>query len=292
MRNIVLVLLLVPVIVNVAFHKDCFAKPPTAKNLLWEISGNGLGQPSYIFGTIHEGCAKQLALSVEQGAALARTRQLYTETSYASSKSVDKSLKEKKQRLLKDLIKPNQYKIIEDFFGKSYLDFEQSQKSEPRDLIASLLIAIRKEATYKFFGRRCTEITSKERVLIAAANRHGIKLDGIETNNDRSNVLQDTSFQMMVDQLVSMIDEYLTSPDSVDEKLAESQRYYIDQDIYAMSISSDAADDILQKPLVEERNRLWILRMQNGYWFRLAWRLYLLYSKGLQRIPNTKYLFP
>jgi uncharacterized protein len=261
-RRSVLVLFLLPVIVNATSYKECFANPPTAKTMLWEISGNGLGQPSYILGTLHSGCAKQLALSMEQASALARSHQLYTELSYARSKSVDKSLQSKKQRRLKDLIDPAQYQVIEDFFGEDVLDRKRRlEEQEPEDIINDLVKTLTRDVNNKFLKRRCKETTSKEAILVASANRYGIGLGGIETYRDRSTVLQRVSLKAVADQLVSMVNEYLNSPDSVFEKLAEFHRLYTSQDIHGIDAR---ANDALKKPLVEDRNRLWVPRMQNA----------------------------
>jgi uncharacterized protein len=47
-------------------------KAPTAKSLLWKISGNQLSHPSYLFGTIHSGCIEKLALTPQQQQAMQR----------------------------------------------------------------------------------------------------------------------------------------------------------------------------------------------------------------------------
>jgi len=50
---------------------------PLEKVLLWKISGNGLTQPSYLFGTIHATCDATLDAATLK--ALEETKQLYLE---------------------------------------------------------------------------------------------------------------------------------------------------------------------------------------------------------------------
>jgi uncharacterized protein YbaP (TraB family) len=38
------------------------SKKPLEKSLLWEVSGNGLTKPSYIYGTIHMICKDDASL--------------------------------------------------------------------------------------------------------------------------------------------------------------------------------------------------------------------------------------
>ena len=49
------------------------------KSLLWEISGNGLKKPSYLYGTIHASCEKDVLLTPELKRALKSVGQLYLE---------------------------------------------------------------------------------------------------------------------------------------------------------------------------------------------------------------------
>lgn len=49
------------------------------KTLLWEISGNGLSQPSYLFGTIHIACEGEVEMRPEIQTAFDKTEQLILE---------------------------------------------------------------------------------------------------------------------------------------------------------------------------------------------------------------------
>lgn len=47
----------------VSFLTSTFGFSQTEKTVLWEVSGNGLENPSYLFGTIHIICPDDLDLS-------------------------------------------------------------------------------------------------------------------------------------------------------------------------------------------------------------------------------------
>jgi uncharacterized protein YbaP (TraB family) len=49
------------------------------KSLLWQISGNGLEKPSYLFGTIHMLCKEDAVLSDSLMAAIENTERVYLE---------------------------------------------------------------------------------------------------------------------------------------------------------------------------------------------------------------------
>ena len=59
------------------FFNSVFAQQHNS--LLWEISGNGLEQPSYLFGTIHTICPEELELSPKILNALEKSEQLVLE---------------------------------------------------------------------------------------------------------------------------------------------------------------------------------------------------------------------
>jgi uncharacterized protein len=248
-----------------------FAKAPTAKALLWEISGNGLDKNSYLFGTYHQGCANQLALSIEQEKALIKSQQLYTELTYASKqdlgfeggtgKKSGETAKSKKQ--FKDVMTPVQYKIIEDYFEKDYLEFIIKDR-EPNNALFILELTIQNRVGQNFYNKRCKKVTSKENVLVTSARKHGLRLDGIETQEDRSKVLQNVSLEENLEVVLSLINEYQKyqeSPESAEKLIAEGLDNYLSQNINAMQLSR--GDDNQSKALLEGRNRRWIPRMQN-----------------------------
>src|SRR5690606_39521701 len=49
------------------------------KSLLWEISGKGLSQPSYLFGTVHIACQGEVEMRPELQNAFDKTEQLILE---------------------------------------------------------------------------------------------------------------------------------------------------------------------------------------------------------------------
>ena len=50
---------------------------PLQKSLLWEISGNGLTKPSYLYGTIHMICKDDASLGDSLVAAIQRSDRVY-----------------------------------------------------------------------------------------------------------------------------------------------------------------------------------------------------------------------
>ena len=48
-------------------------------SLLWQVSGNGLTQPSYLFGTFHLMCKNDIQFSSQLTSAVSRSEKVYME---------------------------------------------------------------------------------------------------------------------------------------------------------------------------------------------------------------------
>lgn len=70
------------ILVVLAPVKSYAAKPELADSLLWEISGNGLSQNSYLTGTIHIMCGKDFSILPKVERAIKTSDQLYLELNF------------------------------------------------------------------------------------------------------------------------------------------------------------------------------------------------------------------
>jgi uncharacterized protein len=160
------------------------AKAPTAKAVLWEISGNGLKRPSYLLGTRHVGCAKRLALSPEQDQALKKVEQVYLEVDEKELNSVNNTPQATGERRtsdgkgLKERLTPSEYQFVEDHIGKISLDSFVSSGTS----VFSLYTIISSNLGVKVYDRFCKgSSTSKESIIMKAATDRQLPMLGIET---------------------------------------------------------------------------------------------------------------
>ena len=83
------------------------------KSLLWQISGNGLEKPSYLYGTIHMLCKDDAALSDSLIAAIQNTDRVYLELDMDNLFEIlgaMKNMKMKNDTTLADLLSKEDYK--------------------------------------------------------------------------------------------------------------------------------------------------------------------------------------
>lgn len=90
---------------------------------LWEISGNGLKQPSYLYGTIHILCPMDFKMSDSLKSKLDKSQQLVLEVVDADNPmnmlTVMQAMMMKNGRKLKDLYTEEEYTEIRKFFNDS-----------------------------------------------------------------------------------------------------------------------------------------------------------------------------
>jgi len=93
-------------------HKD-------TNTLLWQISGNGLRQPSYLFGTIHMLCKDDAVLSDSLKRVIRNCKDVYLEVDMDNifeMMGLMKSMKMRNDTTLADLMDKKDYDRVKTFF--------------------------------------------------------------------------------------------------------------------------------------------------------------------------------
>src|SRR5437773_6017584 len=95
------------------------------KTLLWQISGNGLQRPSYLFGTIHMICSEDAVLSDSLKAAIENSEFVYFEVDMDNlfeMLGVMRKMKMRNDTTLADLLNKEDYEKVKKYFeGKETL---------------------------------------------------------------------------------------------------------------------------------------------------------------------------
>jgi uncharacterized protein len=274
-RNVLFRLFLIKVVfyVTIVNPSTSLAKAPTAKTVLWEISGNGLKRSSYLLGTRHAGCVKRLALSPEQKQALERVEQVYLEISPKKSNQSESTITiiQNKTNVftskkLKEQLTPAQYQFVEDYFGKDELDSLLSKNVD----IFSLYIVVSEQLKEKTHDKLCSQQTTKERVILDAANDRKLPIFGVETQQERLGIVNsflnnESNSGNAVNNLlnaihtVNVINSNSILAEPVFQRIIKDDEQYFYQDIFGADKNNLGA---LDKPLIVDRNKLWLPRMQ------------------------------
>ena len=231
------------------------AQAPQEPSLLWEISGKGLTNPSYLYGTIHLICPADFRLSEVLKERLQKSEQLALELdmddpSLMMSMAQLMLMQDNKQ--LSTLLPQEDYLRLNQFFRDSVgMNITPFERAKPFVLVSLL------------FNRvlNC-QPQSYEMTLVGLAKKQQMEVVGLETVAEQMAVFDTIPYQDQARMLVQMIDNL---PKARTE-FTQMVDLYKKQDVAAlhkMTLESDFDMQGQEETLLYGRNRRWIPLMAN-----------------------------
>ncbi len=220
------------------------------KSLLWKISGNGLKDDSYLFGTIHITC--DATLDDNTLSALENTKQLYLELDM-DEKSMQMQMM--KLMMMKDgaklstLLSPEDFKILDEFMKKNLNMSAKLFDSFKPFMISSMLFP-------KMLDCKSQSVESE---LMKITKEQNEEIFGLEKAEDQMKVFDEISYQDQADELLKTVKDNLEKDK---KEFQEMITIYQNKDIEGMlKMMSDSDNKITsenQDILLNDRNKKWI----------------------------------
>lgn len=224
--------------------------PPAAKSLLWEISGNQLAQPSYVFGTIHLQCADALKVSDAAQKALANSQQIALEMDMDSptlAQEVRASMALPAGQTVQNCLSKEDYAAVSDYFtGQLKMPFAQMGTIKPF-FLATLLYS-------QLLG--CAP-GSYEMTLVDWAKAHQREVIGLETVAEQMRVID----HIPCNQQARLLVDAVRKPTEAGQEFRALLNAYQAQDVealHAMALSTKFGIPEFEKQLLTDRNKRWI----------------------------------
>ncbi len=241
--------------VNKKSGKEKQVFQPLENTLLWQISGNHLGKPSYIFGTMHLLCAADAQLSDSLRLAIANTQQVYFEIdldNMMETLGAMRFLNMNNNTKLSDLLTEEEYQRVKDYFkkNKTMLPMGMMERLKPY-FITSLI------SESKF---PCAEKDGMEQVIMKAAKKDHKPINGLETVQFQASVFDSIPYQRQAKDLLKMIDSAGVVSDSSDRQLIEVYRKQDLNKMQEMTAEEEGMSDFLEL-LLYNRNANWVNKM-------------------------------
>ena len=220
------------------------------KSLLWKISGNGLKQDSYLYGTIHITCDATLDENTLK--ALKATEQLFLELDMD-----DKSMQMQMMKLmmmkdgvkLSTLLSPEDFQIVDEFLKKNLKMSAKLFDSFKPFMISSMLFPKMLDCEHK----------SVESELMKVTKEQNEEVFGLEKVEDQMKVFGEIPYQDQVDELLKTVKGDLEKDK---KELDEMMTIYQNKDIEGMLRMMDDSDNKItsenQDVLLNNRNKNWI----------------------------------
>lgn len=225
------------------------------KSLFWEISGNNLAAPSYIFGTIHIIPAADYFLGNNVEKAIENTNFFVTEIKLSSLMDVSlmSGMMLPKDTSLHDIMTDEEYEKVKAFYAKK-------MKIEPDnfdDMLANVSpIVIQQQISLAAFGE---ETKSYELELSKIAAKNDLENRGLETADVQMQVLASIPLKEQVSMLLYTID----SIDDANSELYKMIDLYKNQEVeglHEFMKKSDFSKEFMnhKDAFLTNRNKSWI----------------------------------
>ena len=218
--------------------------------LLWEISGNGLEKPSYIFGTIHMTCDATLKEKVVK--ALDSTTLLVLELDMddpAMTMQMMKYMYMKNDKTIKDLVSDEDYSLLNNFFKDQMgMPLENMQRMKPFFLVAMF---------YPKLLDCPMQVVEQE--LMKVAHDQNEEVLGLETIEEQMSIFDEIPYDEQVTDLLSSAKDGLKSSKDIFVKM---QQTYKEENINEMAhlVTTDTTQSMVKHldKMLYNRNKNWI----------------------------------
>lgn len=222
---------------------------PLANSLLWEISGNGLQQPSYLFGTIHMICAEDFTLTEKVKRSLAKSERYIMEINLGDTVELAhmQQLAIGKQRL-SNTLKPADFAYLDSILQKKV-------SISLKQLDNFTLLGISSFLMTKSLP--CTDLKMCEMELLAIAKKQNKVTGALETVAEQSAFFSKGSPDDYTISQLKLMDDYMTVFNSMVNAYKQEQL----QVLYQEASNEKYMDANAKKWMLHERNHNWVARM-------------------------------
>lgn len=229
---------------------------PAQKALLWKISGNGLGKPSYLLGTIHLIPKDQFHFSDATFDALADAKRVTFEIDMKEMTNIGAQLGLLTKafmnggKTLKDLLSPDDYAFVKQKLDTKGMPSTMLERMKP--MFISTMFSSDDES-----GVGAANMTSVEMELFRQVKRRKLESAGLETASYQMAIFDSIPYEAQAKMLV----ETLRNTDGADNDFGKMIELYRQKDINAMEAmmgESEFGMDAYEDILLRNRNRNWI----------------------------------
>ncbi|WP_126973574.1 TraB/GumN family protein [Gynurincola endophyticus] len=232
--------------VCVAQNKQHAAAP---NSLLWEITGNGLVQPSYLLGTFHMMCASDYKMNPKVLQAINKVQKLVTEIDYLNP---EEGLAMQKMMMADK-------KLSEQLSQAEAIDLEEVLKTYGTSLAE--IDNYSPQALFSLLGRKAipcapAEVVAYEAELITAALKSGKKTGGLETVNEQSDFLARSYHLKEAIRQLKAGDTYAILSKEMIKAFNEENLTVLDQ-------------LVKDKRFMNAEQRKWMLSVRNENWVKM-----------------------
>lgn len=249
-------------VLSSVFFVACTAQPETSfvkqKNgntLLWEVSGNGLKKPSFLFGTFHLLCKDDIHFSDQLKRAMRQCDEIYMELDMDDPTMMLSGMlymNMKGGKTLKDLYTPEEYKRLQNYFADSLkMPLSLLQSAKPYFLVALLYPRM----------MNCKTPSGVEEELVKMAKEYKKEIKGLETMQFQASVFDSIPYDVQAKELLKNIDSFSLNKKEFQTMLSYYKNQQLDS-IKTMMGTSEFGSEKYDNMLLNDRNKNWVKQLK------------------------------
>lgn len=223
------------------------------KSIFWEISGNGLENPSYLFGTIHVIPQEEFSLPDSLPGYFKSCKRIVMEIKMDSPDFLAITLKSMamEDSSLTDFLRAEDYVVIEKFFKDSLnMNLAQLKKIKPLFLVSFLYP--------KMLGK---QLASYETTFTLMAKENKQEIIGLETVEEQIAAVDKIPIKNQANMLLESINEFEESKKTFQDLIIAYKNKDLSS-IYKLMLESSKETKEFEEILLNERNNKWIPRIE------------------------------
>jgi hypothetical protein len=232
------------------------AQRDKTNTLLWEISGNGLQQPSYMFGTIHMICKEDFLLSESVKQKFASSKQIYLELDMDDPQLQGKMMQQMQlagKETLKNKLGESNFKKLDSFLQKemsmNLVMFDKFKPMMVMGLLAQRLLP-------------CATMESYDLNFVKMASEQKKELLGLEKVEEQIGVFDAIPDSLEIRSIMNMVNDF----DAQKKEFTRMSAIYKSQNLEALYQLMVESPEMMgsQELLLDRRNRNWIPVMESA----------------------------
>lgn len=226
--------------------------------LLWRITGNGIKEPSYLFGTIHMICGDDIHLSDSLKKAIKGATNVYLELDLDNIMEMMGAMNKMKMRddtTLADLLSPAEYQKVKTFFSgtKGLLPFSMLETFKPI-LAASTLMQSSLD---------CSSPVAMEQLVMKEAKEWNRPIKGLESMAFQMSIFDSIPYKVQAKQLLKYVENDGKSEGS--KEFEEMVSAYRNQELHRLEAITQKEESGLEgfsNLLLYNRNKAWVSKLE------------------------------
>lgn len=223
--------------------------------LLWEISGNGLSTPSYLFGTFHLLCKEDIHFSTALKQTISNSKEIYLELDMDDPATLFGGImlmNMKDGKKLKDLYTAEEYQRVADYFKDSLkTPIGLFQGMKPEFLLALLYPKM----------MPCNSVSSVEEEIMQLAKADKKEIKGLETMAFQASIFDSIPYEKQAEELLNAIDSMEKSRIYFGLMLSAYKNQQLNE-IEKIINNPEFGIENNQDILLDNRNKNWVVQLK------------------------------